>query len=160
MKLIKTALAAAAFTGLTVAATITAANASDTTATRAPAHERSDPARTVLDYGKALDADNLAGVQKVYAADPVVAPPGQPVKHGTAEVTKFYADLFTAADVQITFTVDSVTADHNLAYVTTHSLGTLVFRDGSKPFTAQGRELFVLKNTSHGWKIAAYWFNN
>jgi ketosteroid isomerase-like protein len=160
MKLVKTALAATAVIGLTVAASVTAANASDTPTTRPPNHERTDPARTVLDYGKALDADNLDGVLETYAADPVVAPPGQPVKHGTDEVSKFYSDLFTAADVQITFTVDSVNADHDLAYVTTHSLGTLVFKDGSKPFTGEGRELFVLKRTGDSWKIAAYWFNN
>jgi ketosteroid isomerase-like protein len=160
MKLVKTALAATAVVGLAAIATITAANASDTSTKAAPAHERTDPARTVLEYGKALDADNLAGVLKVYTADPVVAAPGQPVNKGAAAVTKFYSDLFTAADVQITFTVESVDGDQNIAYVTTHSLGTLVFKDGSKPFTGKGRELFVLKNTDHGWKIADYWFNN
>jgi ketosteroid isomerase-like protein len=162
MKLIKTTLAAAALTALAAVGTITAAHAAtSTTTTRPAAHDRQqDPASVVLAYGKALDADNLPGVLKVFGPDPAVAAPGQPVHQGTAEVSKFYADLFTAADVQITFTIDTVDADRNIAYVTSHSLGTLVFRDGSKPFTGVGRELFVLNRTDDGWKIVKYWFNN
>jgi ketosteroid isomerase-like protein len=163
MNLIKKALAAAALTGLAAAATMTAANAAnadDSTTARRPAHERSDPARTVLEYGKALDADNLDGVLKAFDANPVVAAPGSPVAKGAAAVTKFYTDLFTVGEVQITWKLQDVTADRDLAYVTTTSLGTLTFKDGRKPITEEGRELFVLKNTDQGWKIAAYWFNN
>jgi ketosteroid isomerase-like protein len=163
MNLITKTLATAAVTGLAAAAAMTAAtaaNADSGTTARPPVQERSDPARTVLEYGAALDADNLDGVLKAFAADPVVAAPGAPVVKGTAEVTKFYTDLFTVGEVQITWNLEDVTAGRDLAYVTTTSLGTLTFKDGSKPITEVGRELFVLKNTDQGWKIAAYWFNN
>jgi ketosteroid isomerase-like protein len=114
----------------------------------------------VLEYGKALDADNVTDVMKVYAADAVVAPPGQPVKRGTAEVSKFYQDLFAAADVTLTFTIEKVSADSSLAYVMSHSVGKLKFKDGSPDFDGQGRELFVLRKQAGAWKIVAYWFNN
>jgi uncharacterized protein (TIGR02246 family) len=143
--------------------------AAGTTAITANANERDRPvaardtgevSNVVLAYGQALDADNLADVQKVYAPDAVVAPPGQPVKRGAAQITQFYADLFTAADVQITFTIENVTADRNLAYVTSHSDSVLKFKDGSPDAAAVGRELFVLRQTDGQWKIVAYWFNN
>ena len=114
----------------------------------------------VLQYGTALSADNVTDVMKVYEADAVVAPPGQSVNRGAAEVSKFYEGLFAGADVTLAFTIEQVTADGNFAYVISHSNGTLKFKDGSPDFNGVGRELFVLRKTAGVWKIAAYWFNN
>jgi ketosteroid isomerase-like protein len=97
---------------------------------------------------------------KVYADDAVVAPPGQPVSRGTAEVSKFYEGLLASADIALTFTIEKVNADSSLAYVTSHSVGTLKFKDGSPDVNGQNRELFVLRKQDGAWKIVAYWFNN
>jgi uncharacterized protein (TIGR02246 family) len=114
----------------------------------------------VLQYGKALNADNTTEVMKVYAEDAVVAPPGQPVSRGTVEVSKFYDGLFASADLTLTFTIEKVSADSSLAFVTSHSVGTLKFKDGSPDVNGQNRELFVLRKQDGAWKIVAYWFNN
>ena len=114
----------------------------------------------VLQYGAALNADNAADVMKVYDEDAVVAAPGQPVNSGTANVSKFYEGLFANVDVTLAFTIEQVTVDGNFAYLTSHSNGTLKFKDGSPDFNGVNRELFVLRKTGGVWKIAAYWFNN
>jgi uncharacterized protein (TIGR02246 family) len=158
MKLIRNAAIVLTLAAAAAAATTITANASE--GHRPTTRAATEVVNVVLAYGQALDADDLAGVQQVYAPDAVVAPPGQPVKKGAAEVSKFYEDLFTAADVQITFTIESVNVDRGLAYVTSHSNGVLKFKDGSPDAGGVGRELFVLRNTDGHWKIVAYWFNN
>ena len=135
------------------------------TACGAPAAKAADDETTeigdvVLQYGKALNADDTTQLMKVYAEDAVVAPPGQPVSRGAAEVSKFYDGLLAAADVNLTFSIEKVSADSNLAYVMSHSVGTLKFKDGSPDLNGQNRELFVLRKQDGAWKIVAYWFNN
>ena len=140
----------------------TPASASPSASGAAPpatAAETSEIGRAVLEYGKALDSGNLADVMKLYADDAVLAPPQEPVKTGKAEVSKFYQGLFAAADVSLTFTIDKVSADGSLAYVTSHSLGKLKFKNGGPESGGAGRELFVLRKTNGAWKIIAYWFN-
>jgi uncharacterized protein (TIGR02246 family) len=160
MKLIRNAAIVLTLAAAAAGVSAVAANASVGHNPRPGTRAATEARNVVLAYGQALDADNLAEVLKVYAPDAVVAPPGQPVKHGLAEVSKFYADLFAAADVQITFTIESVRVEGDLAYVTSHSNGVLKFKDGSPDFVGVGRELFVLRKTDHQWKIVAYWFNN
>jgi ketosteroid isomerase-like protein len=159
MKIVRNAVIGSALAAV-AAAGIVFANAGVGVAHPPAPRAASDAVNVVLAYGQALDADDLAGVQQVYAPDAVVAPPGQPVKKGAAEVSQFYAGLFAIADVQITFTIESVHVDRGLAYVTSHSNGVLKFKDGSPDSAGIGRELFVLRNTNGQWKIVAYWFNN
>jgi len=139
---------------------LVALSACGTPAAKAADDETTAIGDMVLQYGKALNADNTAEVMKVYADDAVVAPPGQPVRRGAAEVSKFYDGLFASADVALTFTIEKVSADSSLAYVMSHSVGTLKFKDGSPDVNGQNRELFVLRKQDGAWKIVAYWFNN
>jgi ketosteroid isomerase-like protein len=159
MKLARNIIIGSTIAALAAAGIIFANTSAGSTQPPAP-RAATDATNVILEYGRALDADNTTDVSKVYADDAVVAPPGQPVKHGATEITKFYQDLFTIADVQITFTIESVNVDHNLAYVTSHSNGVLKFKDGSPNSAGIGRELFILRNTNGQWKIVAYWFNN
>jgi ketosteroid isomerase-like protein len=157
----RTALVGFTLASLGAVATIAALpSASASGATRpAAADEASEIGRVVLDYGKAVGTSNLANVMTLYADDAVLAPPREPVKKGPAEVSKFYRDLFAMADVSLTFTIDNVSADGRLAYVISHSVGKLTFKNGTPPATGAGRELFVLRKTNGTWKITAYWFN-
>jgi uncharacterized protein (TIGR02246 family) len=164
MKILRNTLVVVALASLAAGATTLAANASEVAAPPiGPPPPMIQPAEiegVVLEYGRALDSDDLAAVMNVYAEDAVVTPPGQPVNRGAAEVSTFYENLFAVADVQITFTIESVNADRNLAYVTSHSDAVLKFKDGSPDGGGRGRELFVLRRGFDGWKIVAYWFNN
>jgi uncharacterized protein (TIGR02246 family) len=159
MKLVRTAAVVSALAGLTAAGIIFTNTSAD--AARPPSPRAgSEVAAVILEYGRALDADSAADVRKVYADDAVLAAPGEPVKRGAAEVAGFYEGLFAVADVQITFTIEDVRVQGDLAYVTSHSNGVLKFKDGSPDSGGVGRELFVLRHTDRSWKIAAYWFNN
>lgn len=110
-------------------------------------------------YEFALNAADAAQVEALYTVDGVFMPAGFPTAEGAAAVRASYAAIFGMIQLRIRFTIDEIGVAGDLAFARTRSAGTVTVLATGATGPEENRELFVLRRTDGGWKIARYLFN-
>ncbi len=95
----------------------------------------------------------------LYTTDGVFMPTGFPTAVGTEQVRGAYTGVFSSIKLNIEFYIDEIEVDRDHAFARTTSKGTTLIHATGETVPEENRELFVLKRTDGGWKIARYMFN-
>jgi uncharacterized protein (TIGR02246 family) len=110
-------------------------------------------------YEAALNASDVGQVEALYTPDGVFMPAGFPTAEGHQAVRASYTAIFGMIQLNIRFTIDEIGVEGGLAYARTRSVGTVKVLATGTTAPEENRELFVLRRTAEGWKIARYLFN-
>ncbi len=110
-------------------------------------------------YRDALNASTVDQVLPLYTTDGVFMPTGFPTAVGTEQVRGAYTGVFSSIKLNIEFYIDEIEVDRDHAFARTTSKGTTLIHATGETVPEENRELFVLKRTDGGWKIARYMFN-
>ena len=110
-------------------------------------------------YRDALNASSVDQVLPLYTTDGVFMPTGFPTAVGTEQVRGAYTGVFSSIKLNIEFFIDEIEVDRDHAFARTTSKGTTLIHATGETVPEENRELFVLKRTDGGWKIARYMFN-
>ena len=110
-------------------------------------------------YRDALNASSVDQVLPLYTTDGVFMPTGFPTAVGTEQVRGAYTGVFCSIKLNIEFYIDEIEVDRDHAFARTTSKGTTLIHATGETVPEENRELFVLKRTDGGWKIARYMFN-
>lgn len=116
-------------------------------------------AMVVESYGRALQASDTDAILRMYADGAEIIPDQAPSLSGAKAIEAFYRDTFDTIRIEGALRVVSAEAHAALALVRCEESAALVaLADGARTDT-YFRELFVLRNTSAGWKIHKYMFS-
>ena len=81
----------------------------------------------------------------------------------TAEriATKYVPLVRASEEIQldVTFTIDEIVAEGDIAHALTRSNGTQLVRATGQTAVEANREVFILRRGGDSWKIARYMFN-
>lgn len=122
--------------------------------------DHDDQIRALLaTYEQSLNTSDAALAASCYAPDGIFMPAGLPTANGP-ELEGAYRQIFDAIRLDVAFTIDEleVTSDQS-AYALTRSNGTQQVLGAADTTAESNREVFLLRNTDIGWKIARYMFN-
>jgi len=122
-------------------------------------HEQEVIAGVLKAYEAALNASDVAQVEALYTPDGVFMPAGFPTAEGRDAVRASYTAIFGTIQLNVRFTIDEISAEGDLAFARTRSVGTVKVLATGTAAPEENRELFVLRRTGEGWKIARYLFN-
>jgi uncharacterized protein (TIGR02246 family) len=123
-------------------------------------NDHDDQIRALLaTYEQSLNTSDAALAASCYAPDGIFMPAGLPTAEGP-ELEGAYRQIFDAIRLDVAFTIDEVevTSDQS-AYALTRSNGTQHVLGAAETTAESNREVFLLRNTDIGWKIARYMFN-
>ncbi len=121
--------------------------------------ERNAIEATLKKYEAALNASDVAGVLALYAEDGVFMPTEAPTAVGKEQIRAAYEHVFGTIKFDIVFSIDEIVQHGDFAFARTLSKGKVTVLAKGVTLHAEHRELFVLKKTDDGWKIARYMFN-
>jgi len=110
-------------------------------------------------YEAALNASDVAQVEALYTPDGVFMPAGFPTAEGADAVRASYTAIFGMIQLNVSFTIDEISVQGDLAFARTRSVGTVKVLATGTAAPEENRELFVLRRMGEGWKIARYLFN-
>ena len=112
-------------------------------------------------YEQVLNASDVAGVMRLYAADGVFMPQHSPSQIGADAVRTTYENVFAAIDLNVSFDiVEVVQIAPDWAFARTNSAGTVTVLANGMQLPEANQELFVLRKQPKGsWKIARYAFS-
>jgi uncharacterized protein (TIGR02246 family) len=110
-------------------------------------------------YERSLNTSDAALAASCYTADGIFMPTTRPTAQG-ADLEDAYRQIFEAIRLGVTFTIDElvIPSDHS-AYALTRSSGTQTVLATGDQTAESNREIFLLRRTDAGWKIARYMFN-
>lgn len=117
----------------------------------------------IVNYGKALNASDVDGVLKQFAADVVVMAPNNPLAVGRDVVRQVYAGVFKAVKLDLKFEIDEVKLlSDKWAYARSRSNFTVkVLGTDLPPQPDANQELFVFQKEQDGqWRIARYSYSS
>lgn len=130
-----------------------------------PSAQATESAQTrihaVLDaYEQALNASDVSAVLKLYTRDGVFMAQHNRPAVGIDAVKAAYQAVFKAIDLDIKFDIREidVIAD-DWAFARTNSAGTTTINATGDKVSEGNQELFLLRKTPDGWKIARYIFS-
>jgi len=121
-----------------------------------------DQVRALLrNYERVLNASDVAGVLKLYAADGVFMAQHSPSAVGIGQVEAAYSAVFKTIKLNVTFDVVEVKViARTWAFARTNSLGTVTINATGDKMSEGNQELFVLQKVDGDWKIARYAFSS
>jgi uncharacterized protein (TIGR02246 family) len=122
-------------------------------------HEQEVIAGVLKAYEAALNASDVAQVEALYTPDGVFMPAGFPTAEGEDAVRASYTAIFGMIQLNVRFTIDEISVHGDWAIARTRSVGTVKVLATGTAAAEENRELFVLRRTGEGWKIARYLFN-
>lgn len=113
-------------------------------------------------YERALNANDVPGVMKLYAPGGVFMPQYSPSQVGATAIRRAYTGVFKAIDLDIKFEIVEVRVLGNgWAFARTNSSGTVTILATGARLPERNQELFVLQKQKNGaWKIARYAFSS
>lgn len=113
-------------------------------------------------YERALNANDVPGVLKLYAPGGVFMPQYSPSQVGAKAIRRAYTGVFKAIDLDIAFDIIEVRVLGNgWAFARTNSSGTVTILATGARLPERNQELFVLQKQKNGaWKIARYAFSS
>lgn len=117
-----------------------------------------DPTDQIRQIRRDIERAENAGDADAFGAhlaDDVAMLPAQgPQRTGVEDVVEFHRDHFGTYDIDVTFSIDDVTALGDLAVERGTYSATLVPADGGEPRDGDGDYLYVYERRSDaGWKI-------
>jgi uncharacterized protein (TIGR02246 family) len=110
-------------------------------------------------YEQSLNTSDAALAASCYTSDGIFMSTTLPTAEG-ADMQDAYRQIFDAIRLDVTFTIDEleVTSD-TTAYALTRSNGSQTVLATGDQSAESNREIFLLRHTDAGWKIARYMFN-
>lgn len=118
-----------------------------------------DQIRQLLrDYERALNTSDAGLAASLYTDDAVFMPTGLPTATGP-QMREAYDQIFAAIQLDVTFTIDEIVAEGDIAHALTRSNGTQLVRATGETAAEANREIFVLHRGGDSWRIARYMFN-
>ena len=114
---------------------------------------------TLRTYETALNASDVDAVVALYAEDGVFMPEQAPTAVGTEQIRAYYEHVFGMIKLDIVFSIDEIVQQGDFAFARTLSKGEVTVLAEGMTLPQENRELFLLKKTDDGWRIARYMFN-
>ena len=111
-------------------------------------------------FEQAFNAGNISKIASLYSDDGVVMPNNAPQVQGQPQIKFLYETLLNKFDIKINYEVKDVVISGNYAFARTGSRVTTIIRATGVTLSLENKELFVLSQTNHHWKIATYIFNS
>ncbi|WP_188547254.1 YybH family protein [Rhodococcoides trifolii] len=118
-----------------------------------------DAVAVVNAYGKALAAEDRAAIVALYAEDAEIIPENLPSLRSSAAIEAFYIATFNEINMQVTLQVKSAEVHDKFAVVRSEQPVMVTAKADGARIPSYFRELFVLRNTSAGWRICNYMFS-
>lgn len=117
------------------------------------------PEATVRAYFAALNNSDTEAIVHVFAEDGIFMADEAPTAVGHEELRDRFEATFKGIGFDREVQVDTDLRRHNLAYVQTHSTGTITMLATGVVVPVTSRELFVLRKIGTDWRVVAYMFN-
>ncbi|RYF61278.1 MAG: nuclear transport factor 2 family protein [Comamonadaceae bacterium] len=118
-----------------------------------------DAVAVVDAYGRALVAQDQAAILSLYAEDAEIIPENLPSLRGSQAIDTFYTNTFAEISMEVTLQVKSAEVHDGFAVVRSEQpVMVTTVAEGTR-IPSYFRELFVLRNTSAGWRISNYMFS-
>jgi uncharacterized protein (TIGR02246 family) len=118
-----------------------------------------DALAVIDDYGRALVAEDQAAILSLYAEDAEIVPENLPSLRGLEAINAFYTDTFAGIGMEVTLKVASAQVHDGLAVVRSEQPVMVTAKADGARIPSYFRELFVLRDTSAGWRISTYMFS-
>ena len=122
-------------------------------------HDKAAVEKSLNNYFSSLNGSDVKGSVDSYTADGVFLGAGSPSAIGTAQLITAYEYLFEAIQLTVNVNFDEVIIKDDIAFVRTHSNGTVLIHATGTTIAAENREFFLLRKEKDEWKIARYMFN-
>lgn len=125
------------------------------------AQDKSEITAVLRSYESYVNDSNHEGLGSIYADDSILIPEGFDMFVGNEAITGFYAFAFSALTLNLEFNIDpdDIVIAGDVAYVTTDSTGTRLYKETNETVPEINRELWVFNRVDGTWKIARYCFN-
>lgn len=124
-----------------------------------PTAATADAVAVVNAYGQAFSAEDKAAIVALYAEDAEIIPENRPSLRGAAAIDRFYIDTWAARNIEATLQVKSAEVHDGFAVVRSEQPVMVTNKAEGTRVPSYFRELFVLRNTSAGWRICNYMFS-
>jgi uncharacterized protein (TIGR02246 family) len=109
-------------------------------------------------YFDALNRSDVEGVA-VFADDGTFMADELETAVGHEQIRRTFQGAFQGRSFQRELHVDEVREGGDVAAARTHTTGTITILAGDNVLQVVSRELFVLRKSAEGWRIADYMFN-
>lgn len=113
----------------------------------------------LMRYERSLNTSDANAAASLYHTEGVFMPIGFPSSKGTSNIHAAYASIFGTIRLKISFEIEEVEVDGNMAMAVTSSKGTVTVLAQKLEVPEANRELFVLRKQDGNWKIYRYMFN-
>ena len=110
-------------------------------------------------YEKSLNTSDAKLAQSLYTKDGIFMPTEAPSGIGSDAILKSYEYVFSQIQLNITFFIEEIEVEGNMAFAVTSSKGTTLIHATGDTLPEANRELFVFEKVNGAWKIARYMFN-
>ena len=111
------------------------------------------------EYEKSLNTSDAKLAQSLYTNDGVFMPTEAPSGIDSEGILKSYEFVFSQIQLNITFFIEEIQIEGNMAFAVTSSKGTTLIHATETIIPEENRELFVFEKVNEEWKIARYMFN-
>lgn len=111
------------------------------------------------EYEKSLNTSDARLAQSLYTKDGIFMPTEAPSGIGSEGILKSYEYVFSQIQLNITFFIEEIEVEGNMAFAVTSSKGTTLIRATGDTLPEANRELFVFEKVDGEWKIGRYMFN-
>ena len=113
----------------------------------------------LMSYARTLNTSDANAAASLYHTEGVFMPIGFPSSKGTSNIHAAYAGIFDTIQLNVSFEIEEIEVDHNMAMAGTSSEGTVTVLAEKLKVPEANRELFVLRKQDGNWKIYRYMFN-
>lgn len=111
------------------------------------------------DYERSLNTSDAKLAQSLFTKDGIFMPTEAPSGIGSENILKSYEYVFSQIQLNITFFIEEIQIEGNMAYAVTSSKGTTLIHANGQTVPEANRELFLFEKVDGNWKIARYMFN-
>ena len=118
------------------------------------------PEDVVRAYFAALNSSDVDGIVGLFEDDGVVMADEFETATGSADIRAMYEGTLARVRIRAEVDVDRILEGDELAAAQTHSADTVTQLESGTTINASYREVFVLRRSSDGWRIADYMFNS
>jgi uncharacterized protein (TIGR02246 family) len=110
-------------------------------------------------YQRSLNTSDAQLAQSLYTKDGIFMPTEAPSGIGAEGILKSYQYVFSQIQLNISFFIEEIVVEGNMAFAVTSSKGTVKILANGVEAPEANRELFVFEKVNGEWKIARYMFN-
>jgi uncharacterized protein (TIGR02246 family) len=121
--------------------------------------ERDRIKQVIENYIEAMRRSQADVLASLFTEDGILMAVDAPTIRGAELINAFFAQGFSAVNIDAKIAFDEITVSGDYAFVLTHSDVQVTIKQANAFSNEKTRELFVLKNDDGAWKIARYMFN-